>query len=83
MYDKRIEDYARRLSVCPGCNGPKDLGHIVCWDCFKYRSDVPVFKYHKSCDLNEWLALIGMPPVTLPTTPLVPEEIAYALQDKP
>ena len=66
VYHDQVERHARTLPVCPACGKPKDIGCIVCWNCFKYRKDIPVFKYHPSCDLNEWLALIGMPPVTLP-----------------
>ena len=48
------ESHARALPTCPGCGKPKQLGCIVCWDCFKYRSDITPLKYYDG-SLVDWL----------------------------
>lgn len=48
------EDQARAEMYCRGCGENKDLGLVVCWNCFKYRTDVKPLKYY-SGDLSEWL----------------------------
>lgn len=30
----------RNQTTCAGCGRQKDIGLVVCWDCFKYRQDV-------------------------------------------
>lgn len=51
---KSFESFARDLHFCLGCARPKDLGLVVCWDCFKSRNDVTPFKYWQG-DLVSWL----------------------------
>ena len=51
------ETKARKLDVCSGCGEFKAVGLIVCWECFKYRTDVKPFKYADMTLLN-WLKLI-------------------------
>ena len=47
--------HVRTLTTCPGCGGPKQLGCIVCWPCFKHRTDgVISFKYYAG-SLVDWL----------------------------
>ena len=56
------ERIARSESTCRGCGGPKEVGLIVCWTCFKYHPTDPMggYKYFPSCDLNEWLESVGI-----------------------
>ena len=35
----------RKSETCPGCGKPKQVGCVVCWNCFKYRQDVTPLKY--------------------------------------
>jgi hypothetical protein len=30
------EETSRKMTVCIGCDKPKEVGIVVCWDCFKY-----------------------------------------------
>jgi len=57
--DIAFSDLARDLELCPGCGEPKQSGCIVCWDCFKYRTDKTPLKYFEGQDWNnplqEWL----------------------------
>ncbi len=56
---KTIEQEARLSEVCPACGKPKGLELVVCWHCFKYRTDKTPFKYFEGKDsenpLREWL----------------------------
>jgi hypothetical protein len=57
-----LESDARLSQICPGCDKPKGLELVVCWDCFKYRADVTPFKYFEGKEddpLKEWLEYIG------------------------
>ena len=56
--DKVTENELRRQTVCQGCGGQKDVGCVVCWDCFKYRQDVMPFKWFQG-DINEWLEMVA------------------------
>lgn len=47
----------RSETVCRGCGGEKGVGCVVCWTCFKYRTDVTPFKYFDG-GLNDWLAYV-------------------------
>lgn len=50
-----LEQHAREELVCLGCNGPKETGPIVCWDCFKRRQDgAGPFKYFGG-SFSDWL----------------------------
>ncbi len=52
---------ARLSEVCPGCNKPKALELVVCWHCFKYRTDKTPLKYfegQQNDSLQEWLDYI-------------------------
>ena len=53
------EEQARLSQTCPGCGKPKALELVVCWGCFKYRTDVTPLKYFEGKDdrnpLQEWL----------------------------
>ena len=46
------EKLERQKPVCSGCGKPKDIGCIVCWDCFK-RGKHP-YKYWEG-SWAEWL----------------------------
>ena len=30
-------DEARKMNLCPCCDEKKDLGLVVCWDCFNFQ----------------------------------------------
>ena len=48
----------RQIEYCRGCGGSKQIGCIVCWDCFKYRTDITPFKPFMESgrgDYEEWL----------------------------
>ena len=49
-----IEERARTETVCRGCNGEKDTGLIVCWNCWSVREDIIPFKYFGG-GLSQWL----------------------------
>lgn len=54
------EMQARQETTCRGCSGPKDVGCVVCWTCFKRLSPVngvEPFKY-AGMELDQWLAAI-------------------------
>ena len=55
------ENAVRKETHCRGCGGAKPEGCVVCWNCFKYRSDVTPFKYFDG-GLDEWLVSIGRGP---------------------
>ena len=40
-----LEERARTETVCRGCNGEKETGLIVCWNCWSVREDIIPFKY--------------------------------------
>ena len=44
----------RNQTTCAGCGRQKDIGLVVCWDCFKYRQDVTPFKYFDGY-IEDWL----------------------------
>ena len=52
-------EQARLSHTCPACGKPKSLELVVCWNCFKYRTDKTPFKYFEGKDSNnplqEWL----------------------------
>ena len=48
------EAHLRQLSVCCGCGGSKNVGCVVCWDCFKYRKDITPLKYDGR-SVADWL----------------------------
>ena len=58
-------DEARRLTTCPACGAEKTTGCIVCWNCFKYRTDKTPLKYYegskKEDDLQDWLDYVNEP----------------------
>ena len=58
MSENEIDAFARTMEVCPACGAPKDIGTVVCWDCFGHRQDTTPFKYFDG-SLNEWLAELG------------------------
>lgn len=54
-------DGERQSQICCGCGKAKDIGLVVCWPCFKYRTDVTPFRYfveQQRGDLPEWLAYV-------------------------
>lgn len=42
---------------CLGCGIEKNKGLVLCWNCYKYRSDITPFKNFKGT-IQEWLKLI-------------------------
>lgn len=78
---------ARLSSVCCGCGEPKESGEnalIVCWDCFKYRTDIIPFKYF-GAPLQEWLDYIATMPSNPPASPAIEriDENEADIQDNP
>jgi hypothetical protein len=53
-----FEETVREALVCLGCGGPKQAGPVVCWHCFKHRTDVVPFKAFAGT-LQQWLANCG------------------------
>lgn len=49
---------ARQDATCLGCGGPKVIGCIVCWTCFKRRTDGKSLKWFDGT-FSQWLAAIG------------------------
>lgn len=47
------EDQARLTRVCPNCGKAKELGMVVCWDCFKY---IPGCYKDSPLSFEQWLA---------------------------
>lgn len=68
MKTKRIkitEREARQLMQCPCCGAAKELGTVVCWDCFKHTPkhsawDLPGFKYWTG-SLEDYIAVSYCP----------------------
>lgn len=54
IYINNLEEIARQETNCRGCNRPKEIGLVVCWDCFKYRKDTIPFKYFNE-SFEAWL----------------------------
>ena len=48
------ESHLRSLTTCCGCGKPKDIGLVVCWECFKYRQDITPLKYDGR-SVADWL----------------------------
>lgn len=34
----------RKKEICIGCESPKSQGLVVCWKCFKHRTDIIPYK---------------------------------------
>lgn len=45
--DDDLEDLARPETFCRGCGEVKIVGMLVCWNCFKYRTDITPLKHYK------------------------------------
>lgn len=53
-----IVQEARAAEICLGCMADKPKGTVLCWNCYKYRTDITPFKdFHGS--LEEWLDYVG------------------------
>lgn len=56
----------RNNETCCGCGKAKELPRqVVCWKCFKYRTDVTPLKYFDG-SLTEWLEHIRVTKANLP-----------------
>lgn len=49
----RTENEYREDVVCV-CGRIKQVGCVVCWDCFKHRKDITPLKYFEG-SIQEWL----------------------------
>lgn len=50
-----LEDTQRKLTSCIACGDEKDLGLVVCWNCYKYIDN----PYKTSnLDFEEWLKTV-------------------------
>jgi hypothetical protein len=56
-----LERAMRNETKCRGCGSSKSVGCVVCWDCFKYRKQLP-FKYYEGT-LQEWLDAVHALPI--------------------
>jgi hypothetical protein len=56
MNDRELEDIMRTATICYGCNGHKVVGLVVCWDCFKRRTDITPLKYFDGAT-EQWLEI--------------------------
>lgn len=45
--NEKLVEQAKTETICKGCGEPKDVGMIVCWECFKYRTDITSLKYYE------------------------------------
>lgn len=52
-----FETKQRESDICIACGDRKDVGNVVCWDCFKYRDNA--WKYSE-LELIDWLKEIGV-----------------------
>lgn len=52
--DEKLEQVLRKSTICIGCMGEKSLDLVVCWTCFKYRTDIISLKYWTK-SLFEWI----------------------------
>lgn len=52
VLDQNIAE--RKSTVCKGCGKEKQLGLVVCWTCFKYRTDIIPLKSFEG-SFSEWL----------------------------
>lgn len=57
--EDQSEQKYRDMSDCPACGDRKGLGPLLCWDCFKYRTDITPFKYYNG-DIESWLKEQGV-----------------------
>lgn len=57
MNNTQFEDLQKDKTTCLGCGNNKSLGLVVCWNCFKYRSDITPLKYYNG-SFQEWLDTI-------------------------
>lgn len=57
-YTTPLEYQARIAHNCPACNKNKEVGSLLCWDCFKGRThqELPAFKYYDG-DFTQWMEL--------------------------
>jgi hypothetical protein len=53
-----VDDYIRSRPICFACGSEKQVGCVVCWDCFKHRQDVTPFKYYDG-NILEWLEYVA------------------------
>jgi len=56
--EKDLDKKLRDSETCEGCGSRKDKGTVVCWDCFKYRTDVTPLKYFQG-SLTGWFKYIN------------------------
>ncbi len=35
MEERRVRDIIKQSPVCPWCDGPKELGNVICWKCYQ------------------------------------------------
>lgn len=52
----RLADELREQTVCKGCKQEKNIGTVLCWDCYKYRKDS--YKY-SGLEIADWLNKIN------------------------
>lgn len=55
------EKEACRLRATCVCGGPKEPGCLVCWDCFKHRTDITPLKYYAGT-FAQWQKTLPPPP---------------------
>jgi hypothetical protein len=55
--ESRLEEQLRAETTCRGCGGQKALGQLVCWGCFKRRTDVTPLKDWTG-GIRSWLEMV-------------------------
>ena len=65
------EAAARESAVCI-CQTPKEPGQLVCWHCFKHRTDAAPLKDFPG-DYEAWANSLPQPPLSPETTTMKPE----------
>lgn len=52
---------ARASTVCVGCGGTKDIGLVVCWNCYSHRKDVTPLKWFQGFDgdFQDWQQMVN------------------------
>lgn len=54
-----LEKNARKSDICLACLADKEPGNVLCWNCYKYRTDITPYKdFHGS--LEEYLDYMGI-----------------------
>jgi len=73
---KITEEKARKLTICPACGNNKDIGLIICWNCFKKPNGL---KY-STLSFQEWIDKYGITTKTKKTTTKMKTKLMVAVE---